>query len=170
MTAPRRTAGGTAGDDPGEAAAAGAHGAAAGDPRGAADAAACRAEIVRLHRIIEGWLSGRTPRTAGEFAAFAQAHLPDFTLSGPDGASLTRGQVLAWVEAAHGRVPGIEIRIREVELVAAAGPLLVAAYQEWQHGTGADRNRRATVVFLRDPDAPHGLRWRHLHETWTPEP
>ncbi|MFI6883531.1 DUF4440 domain-containing protein [Streptosporangium canum] len=142
----------------------------AGGSRQAADRAACRAEIVRLHEVLERWLSGRAPRTAEEFAAFARAHLPGFTLSGPDGSSLTRDQVLAWVEAAHGRTPGIGIRIREVELVAADGPLLVAAYQEWQRGTGADRNRRATAVFLRDPAAPHGLRWRHLHETWMPEP
>ncbi|MET8332982.1 hypothetical protein ABZV14_02605 [Streptosporangium canum] len=176
MTGPHAASGGTArGTVAGSVHAAGgtvagsAHRAGAGGSREAADGAACRAEIVRLHEVLERWLSGRAPRTAEEFAAFARAHLPGFTLSGPDGSSLTRDQVLAWVEAAHGRTPGIGIRIREVELVAADGPLLVAAYQEWQRGTGADRNRRATAVFLRDPAAPHGLRWRHLHETWMPE-
>ncbi|ACZ91710.1 DUF4440 domain-containing protein [Streptosporangium roseum] len=188
MTGPHEAAGGTArgtvagsvhGTDAGgvrEAADGRSREADAGSVREAADgrsreadvAAACRAEIVRLHEVIERWLSGRAPRTAEEFDAFAGSLLPGFTLSGPDGPSLTRDQVLAWVEAEHGRTPGIEIRIREVELVAADGSLLVAAYQEWQRGTGADRNRRSTAVFLRDPAAPHGLRWRHLHETWMP--
>ncbi|MER5422340.1 DUF4440 domain-containing protein [Streptosporangium roseum] len=165
MTGPHKAAGGTARGT----VAGSVRGTDAGRSREADAAAACRAEIVRLHEVIERWLSGRAPRTAEEFDAFADAQLPGFTLSGPDGSSLTRDQVLAWVEAAHGRTPGIEIRIREVELVAADGPLLVAAYQEWQRGTGADRNRRSTAVFLRDPAAPHGLRWRHLHETWMPE-
>ncbi|MER5318151.1 hypothetical protein [Streptosporangium roseum] len=181
MTEPHEATGGTArgpvagsvhGTDAGrsrEADAGSGREAADGMSREADAAAACRAEIVRLHEVIERWLSGRAPRTAEEFDAFAGALLPGFTLSGPDGSSLTRDQVLAWIEAEHGRTPGIGIRIREMELVAAEGPLLVAAYQEWQRGTGADRDRRATAVFLRDPAAPHGLRWRHLHETWMPE-
>jgi hypothetical protein len=36
------------------------------------------------------------------------------------------------------------------------------------HRTIADwlTGRRSTVVFERDPTAPHGLWSRHLHETW----
>ncbi|MBB2909393.1 hypothetical protein FHS43_000639 [Streptosporangium becharense] len=130
----------------------------------AADEAACRAEIVRLHGVIERWLSGEAPRTPEEFAAFADAHGPGFTMVEPDGTVLDRERVLTTVESAYGTSPGLVIEIREVQLVAVGGPLLVATYRESHRAGGAAR--RSTVVLLRDPAAPGGFLLRHLHETW----
>ncbi|MEU4579946.1 NmrA family NAD(P)-binding protein [Nonomuraea sp. ATR24] len=112
------------------------------------------AEIVRHHRVIERWLAG-----TGGFEAFAEAHAPDFTLVTPDGQALSRERVLAEVAAARGADPGLRVEIRDARVVAGSGPLVVAAYEEWQRGRG----RRATAVLRREGGA---LRWAHLHETW----
>ncbi|MEV0201725.1 DUF4440 domain-containing protein [Nonomuraea sp. NPDC050691] len=118
---------------------------------------AVRAEVVRHHEVIGRWLAGTAPREA--FGTFAGAHAPGFTLAAPDGRLLSRAEVLAEVEAVYGRVPGARIEIRHVTVVAASGALVVAAYEEWQHGEG----RRSTVVFERGPS--DRLSWLHLHET-----
>ncbi|NUW32960.1 DUF4440 domain-containing protein [Nonomuraea sp. SMC257] len=115
------------------------------------------AEVVRHHEVIGRWLAGTAPGEA--FEEFARAHAPSFTLAAPDGRLMSRAEVLAEVEAAHGRVPGARIEIRHVTVVAAAGSLVVAAYEEWQQGAG----RRSTVVFERGPS--DRLSWLHLHET-----
>ncbi|MFC3980421.1 DUF4440 domain-containing protein [Streptosporangium jomthongense] len=113
------------------------------------------AEIVRHHEVIERWLTGALARE--EFATFADAHGPGFTLSTPDGPTLSRDQVLAEVEALHGSAPGVTIEIRNVRIVASEGAFVVATYQEVQ----PDRTRQSTVVF-------QGTTWLHLHETWLP--
>ncbi|MBN6056860.1 DUF4440 domain-containing protein, partial [Nonomuraea sp. RK-328] len=121
------------------------------------EADAVRAEVVRHHEVLGHWLAGTAPREA--FEEFAGAHAPGFTLAAPDGRLLSRAEVLAEVEAMHGRVPGARIEIRHVTVVAASGSLVVAAYEEWQHGEG----RRSTVVFERGPSGR--LSWLRLHET-----
>ncbi|WP_053175232.1 NmrA family NAD(P)-binding protein [Nonomuraea sp. SBT364] len=112
------------------------------------------AEIVRHHRVIEGWLAG-----TGGFEAFEGAHAPGFTMVTPGGEVLSRERMLAEVAAARGADPGLRVEIRDARVIAEAGPLVVAAYEEWQRGRG----RRATAVLRREDGA---LRWTHLHETW----
>ncbi|MEV4164750.1 hypothetical protein [Nonomuraea dietziae] len=133
-------------------------------PPGLTLADACRAEIVRHHRVIEDWLTGRGARA--DLPAFADAHTPAFTLITPDGEALPLPRVLAMIEAAYGAVPTLAISIRDVTVVASAESFVVATYEEHHGGQNASV-RRATVVLVRDTTAPHGLRWTHLHETWT---
>lgn len=129
------------------------------------DETACASEVERLHRVLQGWLSGTTPDTKAEFAAFADSHTRDFTLITVDGAELTRDQIIGGLRTAHGSAPKLRIRTRDTRLVTTAGPVLVATFTELHSGTAEARSRRCTAVFERAPDAPHGLRWRHLQET-----
>jgi hypothetical protein len=126
----------------------------------------CAAQIGDLHRVIEEWLTGRVPRTPASFAAFDEAHAPDFTMVTPEGALLTRDQLLPGFEGAHGSAPGLSIRIVEVTVVHADAGSVVATYEEWQDSPAGRSGRRSTVLLVRDAGAPHGLRSRHLHETW----
>ncbi|WP_406278183.1 DUF4440 domain-containing protein [Embleya sp. NBC_00896] len=122
-----------------------------------------RAEVERLHVIIEGLLTG----AGDDLAGFARAHARDFTLTGPDGRTLVRAEVSAMIEGACGAVPGLRITIEDVRVVVAAREFVVATYREVQvRADGGGDVRTSTVVFARDADAVHGLRWRHLHETW----
>ncbi|MFB4283655.1 DUF4440 domain-containing protein [Nonomuraea sp. MTCD27] len=119
-------------------------------------------EVARHHRLIERWLTGAADRA--EFAAFADAHAPGFTLAGPDGAVLRLDEVLAAVEAAYGDAPGLTITIRAAHVVAASGDLLVVTYEEWHHTGPGSRGRRATAALRTAPSR----QWLHLHETWLP--
>ncbi|TQM35957.1 DUF4440 domain-containing protein [Pseudonocardia cypriaca] len=126
----------------------------------------CAAQIRDLHRVIEDWLTGRAPRTAEAFAAFADAHSPEFTMVPPDGALLGRDELLPGFESAHGTAPGLRIRISDVALVHADTGGILVTYEEWQDGPAGKSGRRSTVLLEPHTSAPHGLRSRHLHETW----
>jgi hypothetical protein len=126
----------------------------------------CAAQIGDLHRVIERWLGGRAPRSPAAFAAFADAHAAGFTMVTPDGALLGRDELLPGFEGAHGSAPGLRIRISDVTVVHADSAGVVVTYEEWQEGPAGRSGRRSTVLLERDADAPHGLRSRHLHETW----
>ncbi|WP_165367459.1 DUF4440 domain-containing protein [Phytoactinopolyspora endophytica] len=131
------------------------------------DTVAARGEIIRLHRIIERWLSGRASLDGDEFGGFRDVLAPAFTMVDPDGALVDRERVLEAVQAAHGTEPTIEIRIHDIALVAADAETVVATYREEHRGATSGRSQRqATATFIREHRAPHGLRWRHLHETW----
>ncbi|GAA5123816.1 DUF4440 domain-containing protein [Pseudonocardia adelaidensis] len=126
----------------------------------------CAAQIEGLHRVIEEWLAGRSPRTAEAFAAFADAHSPDFTMVTPDGALLRRDELLPGFEGAHGAAPGLRIRIADVAVVHSDVGGVLATYEEWQDGPAGRTGRRSTVLLERHTGARHGLRSRHLHATW----
>jgi hypothetical protein len=76
--------------------------------------------------------------------------------------------VLALLHAAHGAVRGLHITIADVRAVAVAPGHIVVAYRELHRAPGpADPPRASTTVLRRAPDAPLGLRWQHLEETWS---
>ena len=119
-----------------------------------------------LHRTIADWLAGRSPRTSEAFAAFADAHAHDFTMITPAGSLVHREDLLPGFKNAHGSMPELMIEISNVRVVHADAATVVAMYEEWQDGPAGRTGRRSTIVFERDADAPHGLRSKHLHETW----
>ena len=61
---------------------------------------------------------------------------------------------------------GLTIEIRNVRPVLDTGDLVIATYEEWQRWSGGSNARTSTVVFTIDSGARHGLRWKHVHETW----
>ncbi len=135
------------------------------------DVEAAAAEVVRHHVCIERWLSGAEPASDAVFAALADAHLPEFSLVGPDGVPRDRAGVLALLHAAHGAVPGLRITIVDVRAVAAAPDHIVIAYRELHRAPGpTDSPRASTAVLRHATDAPLGLQWQYLQETWSVSP
>jgi hypothetical protein len=126
----------------------------------------CAAQVEDLHRVIEDWLTGRVPRTPASLAPFAEAHAADFTMVTPDGLLMHRDELLPGFEGAHGAAPGLSIRIADVTVVHADTGAVLVTYEEHQDGPAGPSVRRSTVLLARDAGAPHGLRSRHLHETW----
>lgn len=128
--------------------------------------AACEHEIRELHDFFQGWLEGRLPATDEVFARFTRAAAAGFTLIGPDGSMARREETAAWIRAAHGTRPGLRLWTDEHALHASGTDWALATYREWQTHDGVTTVRISTALLGADDEAPTGLSWIHVHETW----
>ena len=130
--------------------------------------AAIRAEIDDLHVFFVDWFTGEAPKEQLE-NRFGAAMDEAMIFISPDGARLSRGDLSAGLEGAHGGNPAIRIAIRDVKVRRELGDLALATYTELQRGStrpGREESGRFTTVLMTRA-APH--RWLHVHETWLPE-
>jgi len=85
---------------------------------------------------------------------------------------MTRSEILESLRAAHGSATGDHgprISIRDVRLIHKAPPIATVRYVEihdWSDGSHTERI--STALLEADPDAPDGVLWLHVHETWLP--
>ena len=123
-----------------------------------------RDEIARLHRFFVEWFNGRIPSTDESFEAFNAAITSDFSMILPSGQTLERAALAAMLRGAYGaRKVEIETRLRSVKRLD--GVRLLATYEEESRENGAVKIIVSTVLLERDPAAPGGLQWAHVHET-----
>lgn len=88
----------------------------------------------------------------------------------PSGHALERERILDAVRQDHGSDTDALVEIRNVQAVGAHQGTAIVSYEEWQGSrTETTRGRLSSVVFLHDDNAPNGLKWWHVHETWLPE-
>jgi hypothetical protein len=132
--------------------------------------AACELEIIGLHDFFQAWLDGSLPATDAVFARFLQATSPSFTLIAPDGTTAGRDATAAWIRAAHGTRAGFRLWTDEHRLCAGGEDWALVTYREWQTRAGATTLRLSTALLMADADAPLGLSWVHVHETWINSP
>ena len=118
-------------------------------------------EIRELHTEFADWLSGRSATLARVEAALSE----HFTMVSPSGDIVSRGEVMSGLLAARGSRP-IEIRIDNPTVHWHLTDAVLATYEEWQDHGGSTTARRSTALFTHDEDAPNGLLWQHVHETW----
>jgi hypothetical protein len=121
-------------------------------------------EIIELHEFFEGYYLGAID--ADDVGRLEVALAPDFTIIGPGGGESSRDQTVEAIRSGHAHTPQFRISIADARLLLDLPDLLVARYVEHQEVAGAITDRLSTVVFTRAPDAPNGLRWRTVHETW----
>ncbi len=133
----------------------------------------CRLEIEQLHEFFVAWMTGALPREAGAFARFADVLAADFNIVSPGGVVTDRAALLVELEAAHGArgkaAGGIEIRIEGFRVLRRWDGGALVSYQEWQRAAGAETARISTALFTAHADAPNGVQWLHVHETWLAE-
>ena len=122
-------------------------------------ASAVRTEIEELHRFFERWLRG----DEDDFSRCDRALARDFTMVGPGGEVRSRDALVRGLLDAQGKRP-VSIRIRSLEEIELAPELALARYEEW-HG---DQGRVSTALFRARGDAPNGIEWVTVHETWLP--
>jgi hypothetical protein len=138
----------------------------------AADHALAKAairEAIDLHGFFEAWLGGGSPSDDATFARLEAALAPAFTMVTPEGRRLARATVIDRLRQAHGakgQSGPFRIAIRDVETLHVEPPLVALGYVEEQDQGGARSTRRATALFREEPQAPHGVHWLALHETW----
>ena len=123
----------------------------------------CRNEIADLHAFFERWLAGET-----EDLSRCESVLADgFGMIGPGGRHIDRAMLLANLREAHG-ARAVGIRIENYTAREIGGGLCLATYEEWQDDEREVRGRLSTALFRARDDAPHGVEWLHVHETWLP--
>lgn len=132
--------------------------------------ARCEDEVVELHRFFQAWYRGEIDPGGEGFSRFSDVLSESFHLISPDGRLVSRSEILAAVRAAHGsKPPAFEIRTGEVHFRIGSRRVGVVTYEEWHEGGGEGRGRVSTAVFQDRADAPNGVEWVHVHETWLRE-
>lgn len=122
-----------------------------------------REEIIELHEFFEAYFLGTVDSLERAERAFA----PEFTFVGPDGTESDRAGVIRMLLDGHAHTGELKITTTDHRLVVETEEAVVATYVERHQLSGGRSNeRRSTVVFVADPGAPNGLRWRHVQETW----
>lgn len=140
-------------------------------------AAACRREITELHEFFVDWYTGQIDRE--RFQRVTGALAPGFERIDPDGDRQDRRTVLDSIRDTYDAydVGGFEIDIRDAQLAASGPGFAVVRYEEWQTIGATNGQNRPTSTTGRissatvrpTPDAPTGLAWVALQETWLEE-
>jgi len=124
-------------------------------------------EIRQLHQFFQDWYRGNL--ADADFQRFAGVMGEDFEIILPDAAILARQRIIDAVRGQKGSDAQAELWIDNVRVVHQDDAFIIATYEEWQGRAGQPaRGRLSTVVFRPDSDAPNGLVWLHVHETWLP--
>ena len=124
-------------------------------------------EIQELHQFFQDWFTGAVAQRAANFARVTNALDPAMTLISPDGSVAEYASVLDWLRSGYGTRPGFRLWTDAITLRYHNADFALATYEEWQQTNDGPQNRRlSSACFRRDPSAPNGLTWLHVHETW----
>jgi hypothetical protein len=131
-------------------------------------------EILELHEFFVDWFTGACAKSDAEFDRRFTSHFdPAFHIVLPGGLMLPGAALGEGLKQAHGSNPAFRIRIRDLRERAVPGTeVVIATYEEWQkHALNSEpvNNARLSSATLRlAPNAPNGVLWLHLHESWLP--
>ncbi|HQY91758.1 MAG: hypothetical protein WAU00_17140 [Caldilinea sp.] len=124
-------------------------------------------EVIDLHTFFEAWLGGALPASDAAFARFATTTDPDFILIDPDGKVMEGDAVAGWIRRAHGTRRSFRLWTTDHRVRYEDSGCAFVTYLEWQTRDGVTTCRISTALLIAHTAAPNGLRWRHVHETWT---
>lgn len=124
-----------------------------------------QAEVVNRHHFFVEWFTGRA--SEAELAASLRAFAPDMVMIEPDANTIGRDEVVTMVTGARGKRPAdFEIRVELISARSIDSETVAVVYDEHQVIDGVKSARRSSAVFSADKEAPEGVVWRHLQETW----
>lgn len=128
--------------------------------------ACAEAEVAGLHDFFVRWFIPPSGQVE-DFERCERALHESFGMVAPDGRFHPRAQVIERLRAAQGSMEaGFEIAIEGLSPIWRNEDAILVGYIEVQHRSGSSTRRRSTALFVNAPQAPHGVAWRHLHETW----
>ena len=128
------------------------------------------AETIALHEFFNDWL-GKVDGGGCDFGECAGALAADFRMIGPDGEIMAEPDISNWLLNERGtRADGFHITVREPRGVWQDGDAAIIEYIEEQVRHGVTTRRLSSALFTRNPEAPRGVVWRHLQETWLQAP
>ena len=124
-----------------------------------------KAEVVNRHHFFVEWFTGRA--SEAELEASLRAFAPDMMMIEPDANTIGTDDIVAMVTNARGKRPAdFEIRVELISARLIGSDIVAVVYDEHQVIDGERSARRSSAVFSADPEAPEGVVWRHLQETW----
>jgi hypothetical protein len=124
------------------------------------------AEIIDFHRFFVAWYEAGTAGSV-DFGRCEQVFGEGFQMIPPTGRVFGRAETIALIAANRATFHGdFAIDIDEIRPAWEAEGAILVTYVERQQRAGINTARRATALFSERSSAPHGVEWRHLHETW----
>ena len=123
-------------------------------------------EIFDFHRFFVAWYDAATA-DATAFDRCERAFGPGFHMIPPTGSIFDRAQTVAIIRGNRATFHGdFAIEISDIAAVWEEAGAIAVTYIEKQERAGVKTSRRASALFTESSSAPHGVEWRHLHETW----
>ena len=132
-------------------------------------------EIIDLHRFFEDWFGGYCDDSEEVFAERLLSRMhEDFNIVLPGGMMIYGAHFWPEFRKLYGSNPDFHISIRAVrQTPLPADSAHLVTYEEWQRNAlqskPQDNGRLSSAVFVNDEDAPNGIKWFHVHETWLPD-
>ncbi|KQV83834.1 DUF4440 domain-containing protein [Rhizobium sp. Root1220] len=128
------------------------------------------AEIVDLHRFFVDWYDMKSAAIA-DFGRFERVMGDGFHMVPPSGLVLDRDAVVSYVKANRATHQGdFAIDISDIRPGWQSADAIIVCYIETQRRGGKESRRQASALFTTSSSTPHGVEWRHLHETWLQVP
>lgn len=133
----------------------------------------CREEVRELHTFFEDWFTAKVEPSEQVYARFVDVLSEGFQIVSPSGGISARTELIEQLRAAHGSRSTGTFRIWTEHFRGKRldGGFFLANYEEWQEVEENTRGRLSSALFQRvpdGPDAPNGVQWLHVHETWLP--
>jgi hypothetical protein len=123
-------------------------------------AAAAAREVVELHALFEELFTGRSR----DFSRCEKAFSPRLEMVTPDGRLVTRAEVMESLRRATARE--LRITILDVAAMREDAESVLLRYIEEQYRDQETTRRLSIALFETANDAPLGVAWRYLQETW----
>lgn len=127
---------------------------------------ASKREVLRIHKYFVNWINGRVSRDS--FGDEAEAAWDsNLTLIKVSGELVLRAQLTDEIIDLYGtykdKSPQFSMSVRSLEVLHANDNFCLLAYEEIH---GLDQStRQCSALFLKNPEAPEGVAWAHIHET-----
>jgi hypothetical protein len=125
------------------------------------------AEVEQQHQLLATWIGSSAQPAVLD--ALRAAHTADFSMVTVDGHVLGRQAALDGLAGAANSRPGLRILISDVTVAAELVDAVLVGFLETHVQHGHTSSRRVTALLRSERNAPHGLRWRHVHETPIPQ-
>jgi hypothetical protein len=124
-------------------------------------AASAVQEVKSLHSTFVELFTGRS----SDLGRCARALAEDFWMITPDGRCLSRDETLAGI-ASKRAASDFRISIDGIRVIHDFGDSVLLHYIEEQYLETKTTCRLASALFSAEANAPCGVVWRYLHETW----
>lgn len=119
-------------------------------------------EIEELHVFFEAYFLGKVDTLERADRVLAD----DFTIVGPDGVTSDRAETMQALRDGHAHATALVITTTDFTLLVEGDGFVVASYIEHHKLSERSNRRLSTVVFRASDQAPNGLKWVRVHETW----